>query len=191
MPHFARHALCALRRLAAPAALAAALASAAGAAQAESRTPTEYDVKAAFLYNFARFVEWPDVGAVPSVDVCVVGADPFGSALDAIKGKPLGRATLRVRRAEPDKLGGCELVFIPASESGRLESVLQAVKGRALLTVGDGPDFAQRGAVIGFYPDQSKVRFEINIDAARRSGLAISSQLLRLARITHDRNATQ
>jgi len=191
MSPFASRTRPALRRLARLAAAALLLAPAAAAAQAKSRPLTEPEVKAAFLYNFARFVQWPGSELSLRVDLCVVGGDPFGGALRTIEGKPLGQAAaLLVRRVDPGALSGCNLVFIPASEKDRLGQVLQAAKGGRLLTIGDGPDFAQSGTVIGLYPDGNTIRFEINVDAARRSRLAISSQLLRLARITHDRNAT-
>ena len=150
---------------------------------------SEYEVKAAFLYNFARFVDWPG-RAQGVVTLCLLTGDPFGGDIDIITGKPVGGARLLVRRIEVDQTAGCQMVFIPASQAGRFAHLLDGLKGRPVLTVGDAPGFAERGAVINFYLEQNKVRFEINIDAARRTGLPISSQLLRLARITHDRTGS-
>jgi hypothetical protein len=147
----------------------------------------EYEVKAAFLYNFARFVDWPAGGGVT---LCLLGGDPFGGDIDIVAGKPVGTSRLQVRRIEGEQTDGCQIVFVPASQAGRLARVLDGLKGRPVLTVGDAAGFAERGAVINFYLEQNKVRFEINIDAARRTGLPISSQLLRLARITHDRTGS-
>ena len=145
----------------------------------------EYEVKAAFLYNFARFVDWP--GGAAGITLCLLNGDPFGGDIDIIAGKPVGVSRLQVRRIDAEQAGGCQIVFIPASQAGRLGRVLEQVRSRPVLTVGDAAGLAERGAVINFYLEQNKVRFEINIDAARRTGLPISSQLLRLARITHDR----
>jgi hypothetical protein len=152
----------------------------------------EYEVKAAFLYNFARFVEWPAQGhSQPNVlTLCILGGNPFGSDIDALAGKSVGQATLQVRRIGIEQASACQIVFISSSEGPRLESELAQMRGRPVLTIADSPGFSERGAVINFYLDQGKVRFEINIDAAQRSGLTISSQLLRLARITHDRTAS-
>ncbi len=149
----------------------------------------EYELKAAFLYNFARFVDWPAQGVTtPGVlTLCVLGDSPFGRDLDPIAGKTVGRASLRVRGITIDAASGCQIVFISGSEAPRLERDLARLRGSPVLSVGDSPGFAERGAVINFYLDQAKVRFEINIDAAQRSGLTVSSQLLRLARIVHDR----
>jgi hypothetical protein len=149
----------------------------------------EYELKAAFLYNLARFVEWPARGVTtPGVlTLCVLGDSPFGGDLDPIVGKAVGRATLRVRATAIDSAAGCQILFVSSSETPRLEQDLARLRGRPILTVGDTAGFAERGAVVNFYFDQARVRFEINIDAAQRSGLTVSSQLLRLARIVHDR----
>ena len=147
----------------------------------------EYQVKAAFLYNFAKFVDWPGDGGQGMFVLCVLGADPFGGAIDAVAGKPVGGRTIQVRRlASADGAGACQMLFISSSEADGLGKDLGAVRGKPVLTVGDTPGFAERGVVINLYVEQSKVRFEINIDAAKRAQLNISSQLLRLARITKD-----
>ncbi len=153
--------------------------------------PGEYEVKAAFLYNFARFVEWPAQAQTSgAVTLCILGADPFGADADMIAGKPVGQARLRVKRVSDDQAAACQILFVASSERARLDRVLDEVKGRPVLTVGDSPGFAERGAVLNFYLEQNKVRFEVNIDAARRTGLVISSRLLRLARVTHDRTGS-
>lgn len=149
----------------------------------------EYQVKAAFLYNFARFVEWPAQAHRPGeLTLCIVGADPFGADINQVMGKVVGNDRWSVRRVTSDMVTGCQLVFIGGAESSTLNKVLAGVRGRPVLTVTDSNGFAERGAVLNFYTEQNKIRFEINIDAARRSGLTISSQLLRLARITHDKS---
>jgi len=148
----------------------------------------EYQLKAAFLYNFARFIDWPVRGrANPGeLNLCILGDSPFGSDIDPINGKTVGQATLRLRRVQIDGVGSCQILFIAGSESSHLERDSARLRGLPILSVGDSTGFSERGIAINFYIEQSKVRFEINIDAVQRSGLTISSQLLKLARITHD-----
>lgn len=174
-------------------AVAALLALAAGivplAPAPASAAEGEYQVKAAMLYNIARFVDWPAARrGQASVYLCILGADPFGRDIDVLEGRPVGAGVLKIRRIErPDETATCNMLFISRVEGARLGAVLQAVRDKPLLTVTETPGAAERGAVLNLFLDQNRVRFEINVDAAQRSGLTISSQLLKLARITHDR----
>lgn len=141
------------------------------AGRAQGGKVTEYDVKAAFLAKFPEFVTWP--GSSGPVTVGVVGADPFGGALDK---------TARVkhsRRAED--LKDCQIVFIPKSEQGNTSAILASLAGTNILTVSESDGFAKQGGMIGFVMEGDKVRFEINNAAARKAGLNIKSQLLKLA----------
>jgi hypothetical protein len=144
--------------------------------------PGEYQIKAAFLFNFAKFTGWPASDSV--LTVCVLGDDPFGAALDeAVAGKTIHGRTISVRRlANPKEAGSdCQVLFIAASESSRLRAVLRELDGKPVLTVGDMPRAARLGTAIGFFTHNNRVRFEINPEAAARAGLKFSSQLLRLA----------
>ncbi len=155
-----------------------------GAAFAAASTSVEYRIKAAMLYNFTRFIQWPAGGqnAAGQMAVCVLGQDPFGEALDAVAGKQTQGKVLVVRRVGgPDDLAGCQVVFVSASESARAGSILRRLADLPLLTVSDMQGFTQMGGMIGFTLLQNKVRFGINLEAARRAGLSISSKLLRLA----------
>lgn len=158
-----------------------------GTSLAEDRKPTEYEVKAAYLYNFAKFIEGPprksqDAGA--TMNVCVIGDDPFGPALTAIEGKIVGDRKIRTKRnLSLQNLRGCDILFIARSEEVDLERILQAASGQGVLTIGDTKGFAQQGVMINFYMENRTVRFEINHKAAGRAGLKISSNLLRIARI--------
>jgi hypothetical protein len=143
----------------------------------------EYQVKAAFLKNLTRFVERPGGGAAWTI--CVVGEDPFGAALDAIAGDG-GGVTIAVRRVRGREVGDCAIVFVSGSEVDRLPAVLGTVKGTPVLTVGDTEGFAARGVILNFFVEESRVKFEVNVDAAKRAQLKISSRLLGLARIVHD-----
>ncbi|MFA5083523.1 MAG: YfiR family protein [Hydrogenophilaceae bacterium] len=145
----------------------------------------EYEVKAAFAHNFAKFVEWPAaLDARASLRLCILGQGPFAEAAAGLRGKTVGNRVWEVvpavRRSE---LGECQVLFIEAAEADDLPRLLAGLKGRPVLTVADREGLAAQGVAIGFYLDQNKVRFEINPAAASRAGLKISSQLLKLARI--------
>lgn len=141
----------------------------------------EYRLKAAFLYNFALFTEWPnDVGA--TLHLCVYGADPFGTELDALQGKAVGERSIAVHRKDADEsLGGCDIVFIAASAMDGLSRVLDALHGGKVLTVADSPDAVRHGVALGMTVAQNRVTFAANLLAAHRAGLNLSSKLLRLA----------
>jgi uncharacterized protein DUF4154 len=147
----------------------------------------EYEVKAAMIYNFAKFVEWPSTGNSQPFVLGVVGDDPFGQTLERlVADRAVSGREIRIERyPTADDLGRCDILFIAESESPELPLILAQVHDRGVLTVGDKKDFARDGGVIGFRLEGNKVRFDINVDAARRSGLRISSKLLRLARVVH------
>ena len=160
-------------------------------ALSEEPPPNEYEVKAAFLYNIAMFVEWPAAsqGKLPAyVNLCIFGNDPFGPAIKTIEGMNIGdNKTIRLKHvASVQNLGNCQILFIPSEEKEHVEQVVETLARSRVLTVGDTTGFAQKGVTINFYIENKKVRFEINIDAVRRAGLKISSQLLKLAKIIND-----
>lgn len=148
----------------------------------------EYKVKAAFLYNFAKFVEWPgealsDEGS--PIVIGIVGADPFGSALDrTIKGQTAQGRPLAVRRLKSGQdLKGCHILFISASETRRIPQILDGIRGSSILTVSEVEQFAHIGGIINFFIEQNKLRLEINVDTAGRARLKISSKLLSVAKV--------
>jgi len=147
---------------------------------------TEYEVKAAFIYNVAKFVEWPDgrSDGRNTINFCILGADPFGKALHAIEGKAVRGKKLQVKNLRlPREARECHMLFISSSEKEQLPRVLGAVRGLPVLTMGDVSGFAQQGVMVNFYMENNKVRFEINEEKAKDSKLVISSHLLKLARI--------
>ncbi len=172
-----------LRRAGLAALLFALLLAVPGAAPAQ--TAPEYDVKAAFLYNFTKFVDWPP-GAFPdpnSLRICVLGDDPFGGSLQAVAGEQVANHKLTVTRMDTiSRPGGCQILFISRSEESRLPQILAAIKSSPVLTVGDTKGLVDKGVIINFTLDGSKVRFEINTESADRAGLRISSKLLQLAK---------
>ncbi len=162
--------------------------AAATCASVHAGPPTEYEVKAAFIHNIAKFVEWPE--AVPAsgpLKLCILGQDPFGSALDVLRGKTVHDKVWEVLHANSNtSLRECGVLFIAASERSNLKQVLDATKGSAVLTVGDSEGYAEQGVVVNFYLQDNMVRIEVNLDASKRAGLNISSQLLKLARIVQE-----
>jgi hypothetical protein len=157
----------------------------AGRAQDESR---EYQLKAAFLFNFAQFVKWPSecfTSADAPFYIGILGDDPFGSALEeTVQGETIEHHKLRVVRGQNfEDLKNCQLIFICKSEEDHLSSILSQLNSRPILTVSDIGSFAQDGGAIDFYLQGDRVRFEINPDSAERGGLKISSQLLSLGKI--------
>ncbi|MDF3056400.1 MAG: hypothetical protein K0R17_615 [Rariglobus sp.] len=155
---------------------------------AQTAPGREYQIKAVFLFNFVQFVEWPQA-AFSSDDapirIGVLGDDPFGSALDeAVRGESVrNRRLIVVRSQRVEDLEGCHLLFISKSESRRLDTILSLLGTRPVLSVSEAEGFARRGGVVAFYSDGKKVRFEINIGAARKRGLKLSSELLSLGKI--------
>jgi hypothetical protein len=153
-----------------------------------SEASLEYQVKAAFILNFARFVEWP-AGAIKDpnapLEILVLGSAPIDEALlRTVRGQTVMGRPLVVRAIDGvDQSPACHVLFISQSESRRLDAILGQVRGRCVLTVGEVEGFAEAGGVINFTTEENKVRFEINPAAAEGAGLKISSKLLSLARI--------
>jgi hypothetical protein len=154
-------------------------------ALAGAQTAAEYDVKAAFLYNFAKFVDWPPA-AFPdpnNLKICVLGDDPFGKSLRSVAGEQVGNHKLTVMQTDSlSRPAGCQILFISRSERDKLPQILAAIKDAPVLTVGDTNGFADHGVIINFVLEGSKVRFEINTESADRAGIKISSKLLQLAK---------
>jgi hypothetical protein len=154
--------------------------------EAQLAKPSEYQVKAAYLSNFGKFVDWParpQSGRDEPFNICVFGEDPFGRALDAaVEGETIDRAPMVARRIQkPEDATSCRILFIGSTEGSQLQAALAAVGGSNVLTVGESPDFARRGGIVQFVLQGSKVRFEINLAAAQQMGLKLSSELLKLA----------
>jgi hypothetical protein len=157
----------------------------------DSSDSSEYLIKAGFIYNFAKLVEWPTTAfAQPDspIVIGILGDDPFGVTLDRIVAdKKINGRSFAVKRLKWSKdlkdLRGCNILFISSSEKEHIDGVLDAMKSLPILTIGDAPGFAKRGGIMNFTLEDNKVRFEVNVEAAKRSDLTISSRLLTLARI--------
>lgn len=153
---------------------------------AQTSKPSEYQVKAAYLYDFSRFVEWPSQPGNDGKDtfaICVLGKDPFGPSLDAaLVGEARAGQNLVARRLSnlQDALA-CRILFISASEEDRLKEILTAINKASVLTVSDIPRFSERGGMIEFVLKDDKVRFDVNLASAMDAGLTVSSDLLKVA----------
>lgn len=148
--------------------------------------PTEYQVKVAYLYNLGRFVQWPAKGrakASTTFPICVLGMDPFGRSLDqVISGQAIDGLSVIARRVStPEQARNCRVLFISSSEDAALNDVLSTLGSAGVLTVSDMPQFIERGGMVGFLLQNNRVRFEVNLAAAKGAGLTLSSQLLKLA----------
>ena len=151
----------------------------------------EYRIKAAFLYNFAKFTEWPAgafADAKAPLRLCILGEDRFHGAFKALEGRIVkNRPIVASRPSSTDSLGQCHLLFIGASEHGRLGTILESLRGMPVLAVGDTPRFARSGGIIRLETVDNRVRFEINVEAAHHAKLKLDSRLLRLGRIVGKR----
>ena len=145
-------------------------------------------VKAAFLYNFAKFAEWPDLAAGAPIVVCIVGNEEIATAfVQATRGRNISGHPLDVwRLREPDTWRVCNMLFIADADAGRAARGLGAIATRPILTVSDREGFSQTGGIVEFYLEGGRMRFAINADAAERSGLHLSSRLLGLAKVTRN-----
>ena len=150
---------------------------------AQAAAPTQDEVEAAYLYNFAKFVTWPATTKSDVLNVCILGKDPFGNTLDQIvAGETIDNRHLAVLRLANEHLvQPCAILFIGESESSHLERDLAAVAQLPILTVSDIPGFMKNGGMIQFVLQENRVRFEVNLNAARKCGIVLSSQLLKVA----------
>jgi hypothetical protein len=154
---------------------------------AQANTTSEYQVKAAFLFHFAQFVDWPSEAfkdAATPLTYCTAGGDPFRGALDAsLNGKVIDGRPVRVLHfREAQEIQGCQVLFLGTAEKKFISATLASLKASPVLTVGESEDFVQAGGMIGFFLEDNKVRFNINLDAAARGKLKISARLLSLAK---------
>ena len=148
--------------------------------------PSEFDVKAAYLLNFGKFMRVQGERSSAqhaSFDICVLGSDAIAPALDGLTvGEQIAGLAVRMRRIREAGDGrSCDVEYLSASEGGRLEDDIAQLRGSDVLTVSDAPDFLQKGGMIQFVPVARHVRFSVNLDAVHRTHIALSSELLRVA----------
>jgi len=149
---------------------------------AQSLSSREYEIKAAYLYNFIKYVDWPSYG--DNITIGVLGGNPFGTALAPLNGKIVKGRRLLIKELDSlREAQKCQIIFVSSSEKQRLQEIFENLKFARVLTVGETEGFATSGGMINFVEENNKVHFEINADAARRTGLTISSELLKLAKL--------
>jgi hypothetical protein len=144
----------------------------------------EYDVKAAFILNFVRYVEWPPSDRQPPLRICVLAENPFGDRLAAVvAGEQWQGGAIEVRVVPDARRGAeCHLLYVPAGATSQFTAGAPLVASRAVLTVGEHDRFLDQGGVMRLFLEENRVRFSVNQQSAERAGLQISSRLLRLAR---------
>jgi hypothetical protein len=160
--------------------------------QAQQTKPSEYQVKAAYLYNFGRFVDWPPnvtANEVNTFPICVLGPDPFGPALDATLANQTmnGKGVVARRISKPQDALNCRIAFVSSLENHQLKGILATLGKAGVLTVSDAPQFLEQGGMIQFVLDGNRIRFAVNVANAQSAGLTLSSELLKLA-VTVTRN---
>jgi hypothetical protein len=154
--------------------------------RAQQTKASEYEVKATYLYNFGRFVQWSRGVAAARGDsfpICIFGQDPFGSILDTlVSGESInGKAVVTKRVSNPKDALNCRVLYISVSEGSRLKEILATLDKSGVLTVSDIPQFSQRGGMIQFVIVGNRIRFEVNLTSAQDAGLILSSDLLKVA----------
>lgn len=147
---------------------------------------SEYEVKAAYLYNFGRFVEWPPSAASGQGNgftICVLGRDPFGAALDTTlaREKIDGKSVVARRVSKVGEAATCRILFVSSSEDKQLKEINAAASKMGVLTVSDLPEFLEQGGMVQFVVVDGRVRFEVNLTATQQAGLNLSSELLKVA----------
>jgi hypothetical protein len=157
--------------------------------------PSEYEIKAAFLYNFAKFIEWPDNSRQCQQDTAIIGIlgeDPFGTILERV----IGEKTIRMKEISIQRYSNvqnvreCHILFIGQSEKWRLSTILKQLSNRHILTVSEIDGFTEQGGMIGLFIENNRIRFQINQDAIEAAELKISSKLLKLASIIRHSDET-
>lgn len=161
---------------------------------AERISATEYQAKAAFLYQLAKFVEWPVatfLDADSPITIGIFGTDPFGSDLETVIGERTAkRRRFRIKRfSEPREAKGCQILFIPAGEERRWNEVLQEIAALSVLTVGETSRFVSAGGIIGLIPAKNRLSITVNLQSAERAHLILSSQLLGVSKVRETRQA--
>lgn len=168
--------------------ICAALAFPSRAQTVDSSDSSEYLIKAGFIFNFANLMQWPgNAFSKPDspIVIGILGADTFGGTLDEVlSGKKVNGRSFVVKHLKWGMdLKDCNIVFVSSSESAHLEEIFRLLKGLPILTIGETASFARRGGIINFILVDDKVRFEVNVEAAKQADISISSRLLALAKI--------
>lgn len=146
-------------------------------------TDTEQQIKLSFIYNFAKFVSWPNVNTANTpLVICVIGSQPLSGKIALLQNKKVNTRSIQVHfLGQDDKTTDCNMLFISESETQHLEKSLLPIAGLPILTISTVPDFVQAGGMIGLKVLDNRVRFDVNLVAAQKAGLSVNSQLSNLA----------
>lgn len=159
---------------------------------ARAQGASESALKAAFLYNFAKFAQWPADAAGGPLTICVAGDTAIADALDGtVKGRSVDGREVTVSRVKPDGMRACHVLYVTGLDQKHTQQMIDELTGAPVLTVSDREQFAQSGGIAGLFVEGGKMRFAINVEAAQRARLRISSRLLTLAKIVKDDHARQ
>jgi hypothetical protein len=145
----------------------------------------KYPLISAYIYNFTQFTVWPTTAVKDTFTVCVLGQDPFGQFLNPIKSREVNGKKITIRRysSKDSSLPDCNVLFISDSESGNVDAILAALRGRPVLTMSDIDGFSDAGGMVEFRPENGKIAISVNISTVKPSGISISSKLLSLVHI--------
>ena len=153
---------------------------------AQANNPLEYKVKAAFIYNFIAFTQWPEGVANHTINLCIYGEDPFGKEIDKLQEKSVGTRSIKVLRIQDaGQLKQCQVIFFSRSAGDNLTGILSSLSAAPILTLADNPGAISQGIAINMNLVNEKIVFEINLGIARKHRLDISSKLLQLATKVH------
>lgn len=156
-----------------------------------SAQTSEYTMKAVYLERFSRFIDWPESAGIDDTSrpfiVTVIGENPFGESLEAVfeNQKILKKRVVVTTVDSVEQVDSCHLLFVAASEEDAIEHIVEEIRGKGILTIGDTEGFAEKGILINLYLADGKVRFEINETAVKESDFTISYHLMRMAKIVH------
>lgn len=150
---------------------------------APSSTLKEYEIKAAFLYQFTKFVEWPEqsLNKQNAFSICVIGQNPFGEILTQLESEKVHTQQVKVVNIDASAADTCHVVFISAAEGKNVSKIIGKLRGKSILTISEVPHFLEAGGLINFVKQEKNIRFQINQRDAEQSGIKISSKLLKLA----------
>jgi hypothetical protein len=156
----------------------------------------EYQIKAAFVYNFAQFVLWPPgafTNSAQPFQIGVLGENPFGKSLEeTVQGETIkGHPITIVQSTHVEKLAGSQIIFVSKSATAHLDDLFQKLDSKPVLTISEDPNFIQHGGIINLTRDGGKIHFEINPDAAEKNGLKLGSELLSVGKVVHSNSATK
>lgn len=153
----------------------------------QASAPSEYQLKAAFLYNVARMIDWPDKDNKRAFVICIIGENPFGDALDSIKNRDIKKRPLQfIANITIGQAGQCDILFVSQAAQDLLGNILAQVERKHIVTISDNSDFTARGGMVGLIKVGERINIEVNLRAVKNANISVSSRLLTLAKIVDE-----